>query len=85
MNKRVKIGMIQMGVKFHNPMHNLVHAEELVAQAVALGAEICVLPECMDLVGPHRMQFNMPNQFPVISATDCVKSLEYIMFGLSLA
>ena len=62
MNKRVKIGMIQMGVKVHNPMHNLTHAEKLVAQAVALGAEICVLPECMDLgwATPDAIQYAQP-------------------------
>lgn len=49
MDRIVKIGMIQMDVKFHDPMHNLNHAEELVEQAASLGAEICILPECMDL------------------------------------
>ena len=49
MDKRVRIGMIQMNVEYHDPMHNLAHAENLVAQAAAMGAEICILPECMDL------------------------------------
>lgn len=49
MEKIVKIGTIQMQVQFHNPQKNLDHAENLIAQAVSLGAEICVLPECMDL------------------------------------
>lgn len=49
MERIVKIGMIQMQVEFHNPQKNLDRAETLVAQAVAMGAEICVLPECMDI------------------------------------
>jgi len=49
MEKIVKIGMIQMQVAFHNPQKNLDHAETLIAQAVSMGAEICVLPECMDI------------------------------------
>ena len=43
------IAMIQMLVDFHQPEANLNRAAGLVAQAAAEGAEICVLPECMDL------------------------------------
>ena len=49
MEKLVNIGMIQMPVEFHHPEKNLERAETLVAQAVSMGAEICVLPECMDI------------------------------------
>lgn len=49
MANTVKIGMIQMRVEFHDPQKNLSHAQELVAQAAAQGADICILPECMDL------------------------------------
>ena len=49
MSHTLRIGMIQMEVLFHNPRRNLQHAEDLVAHAVSMGAEICILPECMDL------------------------------------
>ena len=49
MEKLVNVGMIQMQVEFHHPEKNLERAETLVAQAVSMGAEICVLPECMDI------------------------------------
>ncbi len=49
MNRKVKIGMIQMHVEFHQAQKNLDHAETMVAKAAGLGAEICVLPECLDL------------------------------------
>ena len=49
MKKTVNIGMIQMQVDYHDPEKNLDRAEALVAQAVSMGAEICVLPECMDI------------------------------------
>lgn len=45
----VKIGMIQMNVLFSEPDKNIRHASELVKSAKAKGAQICVLPECMDL------------------------------------
>ena len=62
MNKNVKIGMIQMRVKFHNPVHNLQNAQNMVAEAAALGAEICILPECMDLgwATPDAIQYAEP-------------------------
>ena len=49
MDMTVKIGMIQLRVEFHQPQKNLERAEQLVAQAVMQGAEICILPECLDL------------------------------------
>lgn len=49
MGKTVKIGMIQMSVVYHDPQQNLQRAEALVSHAVAIGAQICILPECMDL------------------------------------
>ncbi len=48
-NNIVKIGMIQMNVLFSEPDKNIQHASELVKSAKAKGAQICVLPECMDL------------------------------------
>lgn len=45
----LKIAMLQMKVEFHEADKNLSHAETLVKEAVTQGAQICVLPECMDL------------------------------------
>lgn len=58
----IKIAMIQMQVVFSEPEQNLAHAEELVAQAAAGGAQICVLPECMDLGwgNPQAVQLAQP-------------------------
>lgn len=58
----VKIAMIQMRVIFSEAGQNLSHAEELVAQAAAQGAKICVLPECMDIGwgNPKAAQFAEP-------------------------
>lgn len=47
--RTINVGMIQMGVVFCRPDINLKKAEELVKQAADAGAQICVLPECMDL------------------------------------
>lgn len=48
-NTTVKIGMIQMEVVFSQPQKNLKKAEQLVKKAKEAGAQICVIPECMDL------------------------------------
>ena len=45
----LKIAMIQMKVEFHEAEKNLEHAACLVKEATFRGADICVLPECMDL------------------------------------
>ena len=47
--KTIKVGMLQMEVVFCQPERNLKRAEKLVKEAVNAGAQICVLPECMDL------------------------------------
>jgi len=41
--------MIQMEVIFHEADKNLQRARELIENAVKQGAQICVLPECLDL------------------------------------
>ena len=46
---QIRVGMIQMEVVFHKPRQNLARAAQMVAQAAAEGAQICILPECMDL------------------------------------
>lgn len=47
--RTVKIGMIQSLVEFSMPERNIERAERMVREAASQGAQICVLPECMDL------------------------------------
>ena len=47
--KKIKIAMIQMKVQFGHLDKNLHHAASLVSSAASSGADICVLPECLDL------------------------------------
>jgi len=46
---KLMVGMIQMEVIFHEADKNLQRARELIENAVKQGAQICVLPECLDL------------------------------------
>lgn len=46
--RKVKIAMIQMEVVFDEMERNVRHAEALVKQAAGAGAQICILPECLD-------------------------------------
>ena len=56
------LAMIQMRVDFHQPEANLNRAAHLVAQAAADGAQLCILPECMDLGWgtPEALQLAQP-------------------------
>lgn len=47
--RKIKVGMIQMRVVFDELASNVAHAAELVLEAAGKGAEICILPECLDL------------------------------------
>lgn len=60
--ENLKVGMIQMLVAFGEAQTNIRRADELVAEAVAQGAQICVLPECMDLgwANPEAPQLACP-------------------------
>lgn len=49
----VKIAMIQMNVRGNEIDANLTNAKKLVARAAAAGADIAVLPECMDIGWTH--------------------------------
>ncbi len=52
-NKTVKVAMIQMNVVGGQLHENLTRAESLVKEAASKGAEVAVLPECMDLGWTH--------------------------------
>jgi predicted amidohydrolase len=47
--RTVKVAMAQMNVEPNNVDANLATAERLVAQAAANGAQVAILPECMDI------------------------------------
>ncbi len=49
MKNPFKLALVQMHVEGGNKQRNLQHAEELVAEAAAHGADIALLPEAMDL------------------------------------
>ncbi len=52
-NKSVKVAMIQMNVKGNEVQANLDNAARLVEQAASNGAQVLVLPECMDIGWTH--------------------------------
>lgn len=52
-NRTVKVAMIQMKVVGGQLNENLTRAESLVKEAATKGAEVAVLPECMDLGWTH--------------------------------
>lgn len=58
----LKIGMIQMNVVFSEAEKNLAHAGKLIKEAKDKGAQICVLPECLDLGwgNPDAAQYAEP-------------------------
>jgi predicted amidohydrolase len=47
------IALLQMRVEGGDRQRNLLHAEELLADAASHGAEIALLPEAMDLGWTH--------------------------------
>lgn len=52
-NRTVKVAMIQLKVVGGQLDENLTRAESLVKEAAAKGADVAVLPECMDLGWTH--------------------------------
>lgn len=51
--RTVKVAMIQMNVKGNQVDANLENAARLVSQAAENGADIAILPECMDIGWTH--------------------------------
>ena len=51
--RTVKVAMIQMNVVGNDVDANLATAEKLVAKAAAQGAQVAILPECMDIGWTH--------------------------------
>lgn len=53
MPKPFKLAMIQMQVRGGEKAANVTHASELVEEAASQGAEVILLPECLDLGWTH--------------------------------
>lgn len=85
--KTINVGMIQMEVVFCQPKKNLERAEKLVKQAVREGAQICVIPECMDLGWGTPNAVEMAEPIPgMVSDTLCRIAKEngvYLVSGLT--
>ena len=63
----VRIGMLQILVEFSRPTANLLRAELAVREAASQGAEICILPEALDLgwANPEAVTLATPIPGPV--------------------
>lgn len=84
MNRKLKVGMLQIRVVFSDAPGNLTRAREAVKKAVKEGAEICVLPEAMDLgwANPEAAELATPVPGPV-SALLCATALKNRVWLLS--
>lgn len=63
-NKTVKVAMIQMKVTGGNLEENLQRAETMVKEAASNGADIALLPECMDLGWTHPSSLTKATSVP---------------------
>lgn len=59
-----KLALIQMFVKGGDRAWNLNHAEELIAEAASNGADLALLPECMDLGWTHPASLVSAGEIP---------------------
>ncbi len=62
--KPFKLALIQMQVKGGDRDWNVNHAVELIAEAASSGAEVALLPECMDLGWTHPSGLEMAEGIP---------------------
>ncbi len=60
----MKLALIQMRVEGGDPEANLARAAERLQQAAEAGAEIALLPECMDLGWTHPAAQTMAGRIP---------------------
>ena len=56
--------MIQMSVLGGEKTRNLQHAEELISEAASKGADMALLPECMDLGWTHHSSLTESEAIP---------------------
>ncbi|MEL6321923.1 MAG: carbon-nitrogen hydrolase family protein [Cyanobacteria bacterium J06626_14] len=86
--KPFKLALLQMQVKGGDRQWNICHAVELIAEAASKGAEVVLLPECMDLGWIHpsslKMADNIPGGKACKTLTQTAKQNEvYICAGLT--
>jgi len=62
--KAFKLAMIQMEVRGGERAWNIGHAVELIAEAASGGAQVALLPECMDLGWTHPSSLSLASEIP---------------------
>ena len=87
MSGNFKLALLQMHVEGGDRSRNLIHAEELLAQAASQGADLALLPEAMDLGWTHPSCLQEAE--PVLEGKTCRRLCElakqfniYICSGL---
>ena len=59
-----KLALVQMQVKGGDKAWNMRHALELISEAASNGAQVALLPECMDLGWTHPASQTMAEEIP---------------------
>jgi len=59
-----KLAMVQMEVRGGEQAWNTTHAVELIAEAAVSGAQVALLPECMDLGWTHPSSLTLASEIP---------------------
>ncbi|NQZ68170.1 MAG: carbon-nitrogen hydrolase family protein, partial [Lentisphaeria bacterium] len=62
--KEFKLAMVQMLVKGGDKQSNIQHAVELINEASGNGAQVVLLPECMDLGWTHPTSLTEAEEIP---------------------
>ena len=86
--KEFKLAMVQMNVEGGQKEKNLQHALDLIAEAASKGAQVALLPECMDLGWTHSSCHELAEEIP--QGNTCRKLMDaakkhsiYICSGLT--
>jgi predicted amidohydrolase len=62
--KEFKLALVQMQVKGGDRAWNIHHAVDLISEAASNGADVALLPECMDLGWTHPSSLTMAEEIP---------------------
>ena len=62
--KVFKLALVQMQVKGGDKAWNIRHGVELISEAASNGADVALLPECMDLGWTHPSSLTMAEEIP---------------------
>ena len=63
-SKKFKLALVQMEVRGGDKAWNIRHAVELISEAASNGADVALLPECMDLGWTHPASFKEAEAIP---------------------